>query len=387
MRQRGIRPEDIRTAQDFQWLPEVRKAEVIAAPERFESRWAARADGLTLRSSGTTGRARAIRWDARGLFESLAAGGRQRLVLGQFLKRQGGYRQAVINRDGSVASQLRRFYQERSILPPQVELQWRMLSVATPFETLLAQLNEFKPDVIRGYGAHLGAFLRWVHEQGKCLVRPRVVMYGADAMSQADRWLIEETLGLPVISTYQAVEALRIGFQCEARKGFHVCLDQVAVRVVDQDGRDVKAGETGEIVLSCLTNRATVLLNYRLGDMVTLGQGPCACGSTLPVLEHIAGRADDLLVLADGTPIHALEVIARLQQIAGVQQLQVIQDALLAFRVRVVTSAGCLGIETVIPEMMRAILGQGITVAVERVERIEPEASGKLRVAISKVQR
>ncbi len=38
-------------------------------------------------------------------------------------------------------------------------------------------------------------------------------------MSDADRRLIEEALGLPVVATYQAVESLRIGFQCEARQG------------------------------------------------------------------------------------------------------------------------------------------------------------------------
>jgi phenylacetate-CoA ligase len=54
------------------------------------------------------------------------------------------------------------------------------------------------------------------------------------------------------------VEALRIGFQCEARQGFHISTDQVAVRVVDSAGADVAPGERGELILTNLTNRAMV---------------------------------------------------------------------------------------------------------------------------------
>lgn len=387
MRKIGMRPEDVRGAKDLKRLPLVSKEEVTEARERFESSRMALADGLEIQSSGTSGQSRTIRWDTRGLFDSLVAGRRQRLALAQFTGREGGYREAVINRDWSVGSQIRRFYEERSVMPSQVELQRLVLSAAMPFEGLLERLNEFKPYVIRGYGSQLGAFLRWVHERGKNFAKPKAVTYGADAMSEADRRLIEDTMGLPVVSTYQAVEALRIGFQCEARKGFHLSLDQVAVRVVDGEGRDAEEGGTGEIVISCLTNQATVLLNYRLGDVVALGHGRCECGRTLPVLERIEGRADDLILLADGTPVHALEVITQLQKVAGVRQVQVVQEALTEFRVRVVTEAASIGIEAAIPSVMEAMLGKGIRVRVERVERIEPEAGGKRRAVISRVQR
>ena len=272
-------------------------------------------------------------------------------------------------------------------MPSQVELRRLVLSSAMPFEALLERLNEFKPDVIRGYGSQLGAFLRWVHEQGKSFAKPKAVTYGADAMSEADRRLIENTMGLPVLSTYQAVEALRIGFQCEARKGFHLSLDQVAVQVLDGAGRDVQEGGSGEIVISCLTNRATVLLNYRLGDMVVHGKGPCECGRTLPLLERVEGRSDDLILLADGTPVHALAVISQLQKIAGLKQVQVVQEALMEFRVRVVTEVASTGIEAAIPQVMKEMLGEGIRVRVERVERIATEAGGKRRAVISRVQR
>ena len=41
------------------------------------------------------------------------------------------------------------------------------------------------------------------------------------------------------------------------------------------------------------------MLNLRLGDIVTLARGACACGRTLPCIERIEGPSDDLKRLVD----------------------------------------------------------------------------------------
>ncbi len=383
MRRAGMEPADVRDAADLARLPLVDKDAVARDPAPFESRAMAARDGLAIQSSGTTGRSRTIRWDARALFESLAAGRRHRRVLARFVGREGGYREATVVRDGAVAVQMRRFYEERSFMPPGAELSRATLSAAQPFAALLADLNRFRPDVVRGYGSHLGTFLRWVHAGGHALVRPKAVVYGADSMSDADRRLIEDSLGVAVLSTYQAVEALRIGFQCEERRGFHLSVDQVAVRVVDRAGREVQPGAAGDIVISPLTNRATVLLNYRLGDVVTRGRGPCACGRTLPVLERIEGRADDAIRLADGSAIHGLALIARLQAVGGVREVQVVQESVGEFLLRVVVEHGA-DVDASCRRVMAATVGD-VAVRVERVAEIEPEPNGKRRAVISRL--
>ena len=47
-------------------------------------------------------------------------------------------------------------------------------------------------------------------------------MYGGDGLPEAVRRLIEGDFGVAVFSAYQAIEALRIGFECEAHAGFHL---------------------------------------------------------------------------------------------------------------------------------------------------------------------
>ena len=52
-------------------------------------------------------------------------------------------------------------------------------------------------------------------EEGRPFHRPKCVGFGADGISDASRRLIEETFGIPVFSSYNAVEAWRLGFECE----------------------------------------------------------------------------------------------------------------------------------------------------------------------------
>src|SRR5262249_9189211 len=191
-------------------------------------------------------------------------------------------------------------YAARAWVPRAMDLRRDLLDLELPFDEMVRRINTFCPDVLIGYGSHVGALLRWAWEQRLDVHRPRVVWYGADAMPEADRQLIERDLGVPVISTYQADEALRIGFQCERRHGFHLRGEDGGGRVVRAAGRPAGPGEDGEIVISNLSNRATVLLNYRLGDVVTVSATACPCGRSLPTIDRIAGRADDLLRLPDG---------------------------------------------------------------------------------------
>jgi phenylacetate-CoA ligase len=182
------------------------------------------------------------------------------------------------------------------------------------------------------------------------------------------------------------VEALRIGFQCERRAGFHLFLDDVAVRVVDGQGGIVGPGGTGNIVISNLTNRATVLLNYQLGDVVTLSSAACPCGRTLPTIEHIVGRSDDLLVLPGGQVAHALAVLEDLRAVPGAVQVQLIQEDLRCFALRVVCAAAADWgqVQRSLDAVMRMMFGQDIALGMERLDVIPPEPGGKVRAVISR---
>jgi len=379
-------PEDFRDASDLARLPLISGAELAEAPERFASSGYGDDRTLALHSSGTTGRPKVVRHSAASLFLALAHGQRHRAVMTQILGRRHGYREMLAARPNSVAVQIRQFYESRAWFPRRLELERAMLPLDAPLNEAVAAINAFEPDVLFGYGSHLGSLYRLAVERGLAIHRPKLIWYGADPMSDAERDFLERTLSIPVFSTYQADEALRLGFYCERRQGFHLCLDAVAMRVVDGEGRAVGPGETGELIISNLTNRATVLLNYRQGDLVTLSARPCPCGRSLPTIDRIEGRADDSLLLTDGDRRHPLAVLHLLQAVPGVVRLQLVQETMKTFVLRVVCTAGTEWPPTAaaLDMVLRRQLGADITLEILPVDIIVPEPGGKLRAVISR---
>ncbi|MBZ5609591.1 MAG: hypothetical protein LAP38_15120 [Acidobacteriia bacterium] len=388
MDRRGLKPRDFRTAADLAELPMLDGLQVAREPELFLAANLLHAPGLVLDSSGTSGRSKQIRYDARALFEALANGHRQRLVLSAFTGSVFGYREMHVVRPGSVAFQIRHFYESYSWTPPAVDLARQFLSPGDlPFAETVAAINEFRPDVIRGYGSYLGALFREAYQRKIRIHHPKVIVYAADAMADADRRLIEQEFGIPVSSTYQSVEALRIGFQCERLRGFHLSLDAVAVRVVDEQGRDAGPGGTGQIVISNLTNRATVLLNYKLGDVVTRSHAACDCGRTLPMIEAIRGRSDDLLRLADGRVMHSLVALEPLRAVPGIVQIQIVQQAPDRFVLRAVGDYSVNRTEAsgALVRALESKVGNAGRVEVDWVETLPPGLNGKVKAVISEL--
>ena len=380
-----IRPADIRTADDLARLPVLTGDQVARDPDHFLSSRFRPGSGLELHSSGTSGRFRLIRYDAAALFTALAHGHRQRIVLAAFVGRTFGYREMVAFRPGSISFKIREFYQRHSWTPSSVDLERSVLSPTDTFDENVARMNRAQPDVLFGYGSYLGALFRYASERHLETHRPRAVLYGGDRMADADRALLETGLGVPVLSSYQAAEALRIAFQCERRQGFHLDLDLMGIRIVDETGAGVKPGGTGEIVISNLTNRATVLLNYKQGDVVTLSEHACPCGRTLPTIERIEGRSDDLILLADGRVIHALAIQAPLHRVPGVIQVQIVQHTPHDFLVRAVCTGddGWPSTRSGLEAALRSVVGADVSAAIERVERIPTGPGGKIKAAIS----
>ena len=109
-----------------------------------------------------------------------------------------------------------------------------------------------------------------------------------------------------------------IAYQCERREGYRLTPNSVIVEVL-RHGLPVAAGETGELVVTVLRNRMTPFIRYNLRDLGALAAEPCACGRSTPLLQVIAGRTDDFIILPDGRE----HVTRRLGECLGPARLDV----------------------------------------------------------------
>jgi phenylacetate-coenzyme A ligase PaaK-like adenylate-forming protein len=323
-RSAGISPREIRRADDLGRLPLISREQVLRDPTRFRSDAREARDGVTLRSSGTTGVSLRLFHDRRSVLLNISYSERERAVESAFVGKRFRYTRLFLAPEAvENVRRVRGLAAERSFRP--FRPRYHVEPFQRPREELLAAIERIRPDVLMGSGSVLEVFFRLAAGGGAPRHLPRVVLYGWDPMTAYGRELIEQTFGIPVLSRYSAMECLKIGYFCELRRGFHLHEDLCHVQARGPDGLPVMAGEPAELVLSNLINRGTVLLNYRLGDRGALSDAPCPCGRNTRVLLELDGRVDDAIALPDGGIVGAMGISAAVGAVPGILRFRLVQ--------------------------------------------------------------
>jgi phenylacetate-CoA ligase len=387
MNRLGLRPSDFRNAEDLSKLPLLERDQLQRDPEYFVSTAKPLDRYLLIRSGGSTGVPCKVYHDARGLFQHAAQRERERSIISALVGRGLGHRTTVIGLPPPYSSgyEAHRFCRDRGLFPSGVSARRQSLSLLDPPEKNIRLINEFKPDIIGGYGSYHSILFPYLKAKGAPFHRPKVVTYTSDALSGPVRNMIEKELNIPVFSSYQTVEAFGIAFECEYHQGMHLNIDLYPVRIVDAEGVTLQPGDSGEVVVSNLVNRATVLLNYRLGDVAAVLPGRCACGRSLPLLSFLHGRSEDWIELASGRLVHPQSLHMIMEDEEKIWQYQVIQETSRNFVIRVIAAEDCdLGRtrEQIATEFVRA-LGDDVTIDVSFVDSIDRTEGGKFRPILS----
>lgn len=147
----------------------------------------------------------------------------------------------------------------------------------------------------------------------------KVGMFGAEPWSDAMRAEIEARWGLRAFDHYGLSEIIGPGVagECIHRQGLHIYEDHFIPEIIDPaSGEPLPAGETGELVLSCVTKEALPLLRYRTRDRTRLIREPCACGRTLVRMDKVLGRTDDMIIVR-GVNVFPSQIESVLLQVDG----------------------------------------------------------------------
>jgi phenylacetate-CoA ligase len=384
-RREGVDPRDFRTAADLARLPLLDKAEVRRDPARFHAVSRLGRDAVPFVTSGSSGEPLTVWHDRDSLVLGVAHGEAEKEVMREAIGRRRGTREATIFYAQTTVRKITGAQRLATFVPRLTR--GLTLDVTMPVEAVIAAINAFRPEVIVSYGSYLEALYRIVAARRLRMHRPVLVRYGGDGMTEPGRRLIEAEFGIPVYTRYMAIESFRIGYSCAERSGFHLREDLCHLRIVRPDGRTAAAGERGQVVISNLVNRGSVLLNYRLGDIGVMAPGFCPCGRSLALLASVEGRVEDVLALADGNIVHPRAVWSVFKGRPQVLRYQLVQTALDAFELRLVTDGAASFAEVVGPvlEEMRGLLGP-VRIEVERCDELRAEPSGKFRPVVSRLE-
>ncbi|HEU0302971.1 MAG TPA: AMP-binding protein [Gaiellaceae bacterium] len=331
---RSLGANDVRTAEDLARLPLISRAALLEQKDAFRSQAVHEEDGLVIRTSGTTGEPLDVLHDRRSALENIAYSERERAVDVALLGKR-KYRALALEYSSGTLVVVRAFYDAAAFRPGRPG--FALVPSEQGVEQALEALRRTRPDVVVGSGAWLEVVLRAAASSPRPTHMPSLVVYGGSGMSAACLQLVENGLGVPVVSRYNAGESLKIGYTCEERDGFHLHEDLCVVELVDPDGRPVPEGERGSVVISNLVNRGTVLLRYGLGDFARLTSAPCACGRRSRRLVDLEGKRNVILRLPDGTAVHSRTLWGVIKSVEGVRRFQIVQHEPARYEVRLVT--------------------------------------------------
>jgi len=368
----GIHPSSIEGLSDLPRLPFLTKSQVLENyPQAIVSREHTPKSSFVSSSSGTTGIRASFLIDWPTRHTNFALLYRARSLF--------GYRPKHLECRFSWRPDIKEKWFHRLGFMRLVRI-----SHLSPAEEVLGQMVRIRPDVVYGYPSFLYTLAERCEKASLRGLKLLFILTSGELLDDRMRSTIEDFFGTRVVDLYGSAEHNFISSECPVEGTHHVNMLNLAVEIV-RDGEPVSPGEDGEIVITQLTNRAMPLIRYRTGDTGRIAEDGCRCGRTGTVLEVLHGRKDDFIANTRGelfSPIIVRNAVTR-QPIGA---YRIVQDRVGRI---VVEHTGPLDGEfkASVGETMRAVLAdEDFEVYFRRVDRIEPDKSGKRRVVISKVR-
>src|SRR5262245_59665797 len=157
----------------------------------------------------------------------------------------------------------------------------------------------------------------------------RVGLFGAEPWSEEMRREIQARLGIQALNVYGLSEVVGPGVavECMHQRGLHIFDDHFVPEVIDPaTGAPLPEGDTGELVLTCVTKQALPLVRYRTRDRTRLIRTRCDCGRTSVRMERVMGRTDDMIIVR-GVNVFPSQIETVLLQVRDVEpHYQIVVD-------------------------------------------------------------
>ena len=246
------------------------------------------------------------------------------------------------------------------------------------------KLRGFMADYIEGYPSSLYSVAFYIIDKGLEPVPFKCCFTTAEMLFDYQRQAIKKAFCCRTYNQYGCGE--QVVFAAECREGsMHLSPEVGIVEVVDDNDKPVPYGQQGNLICTSLINKVQPFIRYRIGDVGSLADGRCSCGSPLPILKSIEGRSEDVLITRDGRRIGRLDHVV--YGIEGISLAQIIQEDYDRFCIRLVPSKEYnASTEKKVIENLATRVGKA-DIRVELVDEIERTSAGKFQAVICKLNR
>lgn len=246
-------------------------------------------------------------------------------------------------------------------------------------------LMDYKPDFIHGYPLSLELIANEMLKRGIDSISPRMVITGAEIISNRTRGIINRAFSVNMADTYATIESGLISWECQIPRAYHVNIDSVVLEFLN-NGKPALPGERGKTVITNLHSYAMPIIRYELGDVCVPLDGICLCGCELPLMSVVEGRIDDMIRTPSRKVISPNSITNAMEAVKGISQFRIIQEREDLLIVQVVkgrdfSSDAFAEAEKILTEL----LGHDTKVQCKIVDEIPRDHSGKIRTVISRI--
>lgn len=256
-----------------------------------------------------------------------------------------------------------------------------LMCTQDPIDDVIDMLVNLEPDVIDGCPSFLLLLARELEKRGN-VIQPRLVFASGELLDARSRKLINSAFEVEIFDVYGCTEAGNIAWECSEHAGYHMNMDLVVTEFV-KDGEHTTEGETGEIILTPLWNYAMPLIRYKVGDIGTSSNESCPCGRGLPLMKVLEGRFEDFIVLPSGRIISPLDASCYVEDIEGIAEYRIIQEAKDNFIIQLVLKEGYSeDVFLRLRDRFTSGFGEDVTINIDVVDAIPRDS--KLRRVVSK---
>jgi len=252
----------------------------------------------------------------------------------------------------------------------------------------LNKLIKIKPTIIIAYANMAYLFAKFIEKEKFDLKNMKLkgIVSSAETLSEEKQNFIESVFNCKVLNRYGSREVGLIASECRKQEGMHINAENVIVEI-EKNGKPVKDGELGEIIVTDLWNYGMPLIRYRMGDLaVKSSMKLCSCGRGLPLISNVKGRTSDFIIDSNGGLIHGEYFTHLFYEMPSVKQFQFIQETREDVRLMIYAEEGFD--KSKIDEVYKKIsivLGEKIKVKVQYTDKPLTASSGKFRFTISKI--
>ncbi len=251
-----------------------------------------------------------------------------------------------------------------------------------PEPEIVKQINAYKPDFLYMNKSEFMRICLYCKQNGVRMAKPKYYCPTGEKIDDTARKLFREILGPGIIDSYGTAETGAAMVRLFSSKEYVVHNDSFVVNIYDEKNRPAAEGN---IVVTPLYKTDLPLINYAIGD-----RGTCEVRNGVRFITSVQGRMNDFFRYDTGEVTTFFEIAPIIAHCDDIFQIRFIQETYKKIHIQCVRNDEMSDkskeeIEEDLTGKLNAKFKHPFEIEYEWMDSIPPDANGKLRMIVCKV--